>query len=88
MGQTSTSNKAAFLRRRDYVAALTHRDMMRCLADGSDAHLPALADANARLDAACSALLANGEPVPADSATAFVPPADTAAGVAARILAA
>jgi hypothetical protein len=48
----------------------------------------ALEDANRRLDAACSTLLANNELVPPDSASAFVAPADTARGVAARILAA
>jgi hypothetical protein len=81
-------SKSAFLRQRDYVAALTHRDAMRCLADANAAYLPVLADAKARLDAACAAILAHSEPVPPDSATAFVPPADTAAGLAARILAA
>lgn len=83
-----TANKSAFLRRRDYVAALTHRDAMRCLVEEGRLDRLALDDANGRLDAACSALLAHGEPVPPDSATAFVAPADTAAGVAARILAA
>lgn len=61
---------------------------MRCLADEGRVDATAVADANAHLAAVCSALLANGEPVPPDSASAFVPPADTAAGVAARILAA